>query len=85
LGGTVTDVDMIVEQPLTGETAFVQVKASSRQAELDDYIERFKSNGRFDRFMFVCAAPQDGMSLPGGCVAGPPMTYGPVQRLQRAR
>jgi hypothetical protein len=41
LGGTQKDVDMIVEQPFTGETVFVQVKSSTSQAVLDDYISRF--------------------------------------------
>ncbi len=41
LGGTQKDVDMIVEQPFTGETVFVQVKSSTSQAVLDDYVRRF--------------------------------------------
>lgn len=41
LGGTQKDVDMIVEQPFTGETVFVQVKSSASQAVLDDYIRRY--------------------------------------------
>jgi hypothetical protein len=64
LGKDMPDVDLIVEQPLTGETAWVQVKTGSHQAELVDYLRRFARDGRCDRFVFACAKPRDGIALP---------------------
>ena len=45
VGGTLADVDLILEQPVTGETAFVQVKSKAGQSVLDDYIGRFRRSG----------------------------------------
>ncbi len=57
VGENLTDVDLILEQPATGETAFVQVKSKAGQAVLDDYIERFRRSGTHDRMFFVCHSP----------------------------
>ncbi len=54
LGGNMPDVDLILDQPVTGETAWVQVKTASSQSELNDYVERFERDGSCDRFFFVC-------------------------------
>ncbi len=64
LGGNMPDVDLVLEQPLTGETAWVQVKSQARQAELDSYIERFLADGSWDRFIFACADPRGALALP---------------------
>jgi hypothetical protein len=53
VGENLTDVDLIMEQPTTGETAFVQVKSEANQAVLDDYLGRYRRSG-YDRFFFVC-------------------------------
>ena len=42
VGENLTDVDLILEQPTTGERAFVQVKSKASQSTLDDYIGRFR-------------------------------------------
>ena len=60
------DVDLILEQPVTGETAWVQVKTASTQAELTDYISRFRSDGSCTRFYFACASAKGTLSLPSG-------------------
>ena len=39
---TRADVDLVLDQPATGETAFVQVKSKAGQSVLDDYIGRFR-------------------------------------------
>ena len=65
LGSTMPDVDLILEQPLTGETAWVQVKTGSTQAELDDYISRFKADGSCNRFIYACASPKAPLMLTG--------------------
>jgi hypothetical protein len=54
LGGTMKDVDMVVEQLITGETAFVQVKSRATQAVLDRYIGIFDSAGVHQRMIFAC-------------------------------
>ncbi len=54
LGQSMPDVDMILEQPLTGETAWVQVKTGTSQVEYEAYWKRFSDDGSCDRFFFVC-------------------------------
>ncbi len=39
-GGGEKTIDLDLELPLTGEIAFAQIKAKSKQAELDSYIEQ---------------------------------------------
>lgn len=57
VGETQADVDLVLEQPSIGEKAFVQVKSRAGQAVLDDYIDRFRQSGAFQRFFFVCHTP----------------------------
>jgi hypothetical protein len=54
LGGGQPDVDMILTQPITGETAWVQVKSSASQTVFKDYLARFGKDGSCDRLFFVC-------------------------------
>lgn len=56
LGGQMADADLILEQPTIEERAFVQIKSTARQRELDDYLWRFR-NGGYDRFFFICHSP----------------------------
>ncbi len=63
VGGTQKDVDLVLLQPTTGETAWVQVKSKARQAVLDDYVTRFRENGSHDRFFFVCHSPGGSMRV----------------------
>lgn len=63
LGGGQADVDLLLDQPITGETAWVQVKTGTRQRELDDYQERFRRDGSCDRFFFVCHSPAGPLRL----------------------
>lgn len=62
LGETQADIDLLAEQPLTGERAFVQVKSSATPAVLDDYMERFASWSDCDRFFFVCHSPSTALA-----------------------
>jgi hypothetical protein len=57
LGGTQKDIDLQLEQPSTGETASVQVKASANQAIFDDCVRRFKASGTTDRLFFITHTP----------------------------
>ena len=63
VGETQKDVDLILEQPATGETAFVQVKSKAGQAVLDDHVERFRRSGIFDRMFFVCHTPKGTLTV----------------------
>lgn len=54
IGGTMKDVDITLKHPTIGETAFVQVKSKADKSVLEDYINRFKSSGIYDRLFFVC-------------------------------
>jgi hypothetical protein len=65
LGGTQRDVDLVLEQPTTGELAMVQVKSAADQRAVADYVRRFNGAG-LDRLFFVSheqrrklAAPKD--------------------------
>ena len=45
VGERLADIDILMEQPTTGETAFMQVKSRDGQAELDDCLARFRASG----------------------------------------
>jgi hypothetical protein len=52
LGGTQKDVDLVLEQPTTGELAMVQVKSAADQRVVADYVARFKGAG-LDYLFFI--------------------------------
>lgn len=70
-GGTQKTIDIELVLPTTGESAFVQVKSKTDQAQLDDYIERFAE--RDDARMFyvyhtsktALASTNDGVVIVG--------------------
>lgn len=51
-GGSQKTVDLEFELPSTGERAFAQVKSSTNQAQLDDYVERLAWRDE-ERMFFV--------------------------------
>ncbi|MER9163618.1 restriction endonuclease [Mesorhizobium sp. M0715] len=63
VGQNIADVDMVIEQPTTRETAFVQVKSQAGQGTLDQYLKLFRRSG-YDRFFFVCHSAHGKLSLP---------------------
>lgn len=63
VGGSQADTDLVLEQPSTGETAFVQVKSKAAQAVLDNYIGRFRRSGTHDRLFFICHSPKGNLSI----------------------
>jgi hypothetical protein len=65
LGGMLKDADLIVEQPVTKETATVQVKSKASQKVLDDYIGRFEASGAFSRLIFACHSPRRALQAAG--------------------
>ena len=56
LGGTLKDVDLIMEQPLTGERMAVQVKSSADQQVVNNYAERLSARTE-ERLMLICHSP----------------------------
>jgi hypothetical protein len=60
LGGTMKDIDLLLEQPVTGERASVQVKSSADQAVLDGCLAAFEASPLATRFFFVATAPGAG-------------------------
>ena len=65
-GSDQADTDLIYEQAVTGERAFVQVKSAASAAVLRDYIARFRADPTFDRMFFVCHSPSGAMTSEPG-------------------
>ena len=65
VGESQADVDLVLEQPSTGETAFVQVKSKAGPSVLQDYIDRFRRSGDYEHFFFVCHSPKGALSTEG--------------------
>jgi len=63
LGGLQRDTDLVVEQSVTGELAFVQIKSATNPAVLRDYLGRFETGPGFDRMSFVCHPPSGDMAV----------------------
>ena len=57
LGGTMADIDLLIEQPTLGETASVQVKSRASQGTLDAHVAYFETSG-LPRTFFVCHSPE---------------------------
>jgi len=53
LGGTMKDIDLLLELPATGERAAVQVKSAAAQGVLDGCTAAFRASRQADRFFFV--------------------------------
>jgi hypothetical protein len=62
LGRSLKDVDLI--QTATGERVFVLVKSTADNAVLLNYIQRFATDGSYDRMFFVCHSPNGEFSVP---------------------
>ncbi len=63
IGGQMKDVDIVVEQPLTGERMGVQVKSSASQQVVNDYAARL-AQAQYDRSLLVCHSPESELVLP---------------------
>lgn len=57
------DIDLLLEQPMTSQRAWVQIKSSADQAALDDYVDRFTRDGSASHFFFVCHSPQTSLNI----------------------
>ena len=63
VGGRMKDIDLLLEQPLTGERASVQVKSAADQAILNASVDAFLTSGAASRFFFVCHSPRGRLDL----------------------
>jgi hypothetical protein len=66
VGGKQAVVDMVLEQPTTGERAAVQVKSRATQNKLDIFIERADAGGPYHRLFFACHSPTGALAAPPG-------------------
>jgi hypothetical protein len=64
LGGTAKDVDLVVEQPLTGARMAVQIKSKADQTTVDDYAMRLGRRPGDEQLMLVCHSPIGNLSEP---------------------
>lgn len=64
VGGSMKDIDLLIEQPLTAERASVQVKSSAGQRTFDTNIAAFDASEVASRFFFVCHSPLGSLSVP---------------------
>lgn len=64
LGGTMADIDLMIEQPTIGETASVQVKSRACQGTLDEHLDYFAASG-LTRSFFVCHSPDGALTTNG--------------------
>ncbi|MCB4803402.1 hypothetical protein QO001_003063 [Methylobacterium brachiatum] len=65
LGGSQAEVDLVVEQPATGERGFVQVKSRATQAVLADSIAAYRTSDGYARMFFVCHSPVGALAADG--------------------
>lgn len=67
LGGATEGVDVEVENVVTSEIAFVQVKSVAGQDVLDDYVRRFgERRERYHRMIFAVHTPRGVLTPPPG-------------------
>lgn len=64
LGGTQKLVDLVLEQPTTGERGAIQVKSTASQKELDKFISDADEAGSFNRLFFACHSPKSHLTAP---------------------
>lgn len=70
VGGTMKDIDLLLEEPLIKERASVQVKSSADQKVFEASVAAFDADDSADRFFFVCHSPK--------AVLKPPACRAPV-------
>lgn len=64
LGRTIPDIDLVATEPVSGRTAWVQIKAKASQKTVEDYYQRFLNDGTCSDFFFVCHSAKSKISLP---------------------
>lgn len=54
VGGSQKLIEFELENPVTGERSFAQVKAQANQKTLNNYVERFARDAGYKQMFFVC-------------------------------
>jgi hypothetical protein len=54
VGGSQKLIEFELENPVTGEWSFAQVKSQASQKTLDDYVARFERDTGYKQMFFVC-------------------------------
>lgn len=60
-GGPQKSIDLVLESPVTGKRAFVQIKSSADLSTFNDYIKQFKSMDQYDEMYFVVHSPKENL------------------------
>jgi hypothetical protein len=68
VGGLQKTVDLHLELPSTGETAFVQVKSRTDQTQLDSYLDQLKERPHTRMFYVFHSAPASMQSSDSRCI-----------------
>lgn len=58
------DIDLLLNNPVTGEAAWVQVKSRCDQSVLNDYLERYRRDGSAQHFFLVVHSPAARLRAP---------------------
>lgn len=66
LGGVQKHTDLVVQQPLTGETAAVQVESSADRKTIVACFENLRAYG-LQRSIVACHSPAKGVKIPPAC------------------
>jgi len=66
IGGKQAIVDLLLEQPVTGERAAVQVKSRADAGRLRAFIDKADAVGTYNRLFFACHSPVGRLSAPAG-------------------
>lgn len=53
VGKTIKTLDLDLKAPVTGEKCLVQIKSSSNNQELSEYLKTFESMDQYDKFYYV--------------------------------
>jgi hypothetical protein len=64
LGGTMKDVDLVVEQSFTRERMAVQIKSKADQRIVNDYARRLDARSAGERNMLICHSPAANLTVP---------------------
>ena len=65
LGGTAEGIDLEAENLAADEIAFVQVKSTAKQANLDEYVRKFSARSeRYKRMIFAVHSPEGRLIAP---------------------
>jgi hypothetical protein len=59
VGGSQKLIEFELENPVTGERSFAQVKGQAEQQTLDEYVGRFERDTGYKQMFFVCHSAKD--------------------------